>query len=68
MPKQRRRRTWLIWLGTVGVLSLAGAAIIARLINQPLKRLSADGQLRAYRHKGFSFVRIIQRCPEWMPK
>jgi 2-oxoglutarate/2-oxoacid ferredoxin oxidoreductase subunit beta len=22
---------------------------------------------RAYHHKGFSFVRIIQRCPEWLP-
>ncbi len=33
-------RTWLIWLVTAGVLSLAGAAVIARLINQPLKRLS----------------------------
>lgn len=22
----------------------------------------------AYQHKGFSFVRILQRCPEWMPK
>jgi 2-oxoglutarate/2-oxoacid ferredoxin oxidoreductase subunit beta len=22
---------------------------------------------KAYRHKGFSFVRIIQRCPEWLP-
>ena len=22
----------------------------------------------AYRHKGFSFVRIVQRCPEWLPK
>jgi 2-oxoglutarate/2-oxoacid ferredoxin oxidoreductase subunit beta len=21
----------------------------------------------AFRHKGFSFVRIIQRCPEWLP-
>ncbi|MBM4221968.1 MAG: hypothetical protein FJ170_08480, partial [Gammaproteobacteria bacterium] len=21
----------------------------------------------AYHHKGFSFVRIIQRCPEWLP-
>jgi 2-oxoglutarate ferredoxin oxidoreductase subunit beta len=21
----------------------------------------------AYRHKGFSFVRIMQRCPEWLP-
>jgi len=23
---------------------------------------------RAYHHKGFSFVRIVQRCPEWLPK
>jgi 2-oxoglutarate/2-oxoacid ferredoxin oxidoreductase subunit beta len=22
----------------------------------------------AHRHKGFSFVRILQRCPEWLPK
>lgn len=22
----------------------------------------------AYRHKGFSFVRVLQRCPEFMPK
>jgi len=22
----------------------------------------------AHRHKGFSFVRIVQRCPEWLPK
>jgi len=21
----------------------------------------------AFRHKGFSFVRILQRCPEWLP-
>ena len=33
-------RTWLIWLGTAGLLSLAGAAVIARLINRPLKQLS----------------------------
>ncbi len=23
---------------------------------------------KAYHHKGFSFVRIVQRCPEWLPK
>ncbi len=23
---------------------------------------------QAYRHRGFSFVRIMQRCPEWLPK
>ena len=22
----------------------------------------------AWRHRGFSFVRILQRCPEWLPK
>ncbi|WP_312759035.1 ATP-binding protein, partial [Pulveribacter sp.] len=31
---------WLIWLITAGALSLAGAAVIARLINRPLKQLS----------------------------
>lgn len=39
--------TWLIWLGTAAVLSLAGAALIARLINKPLKNLSfAASRLR----------------------
>ena len=33
-------KTWLIWLAVAAVLSLTGAAIIARLINQPLKQLS----------------------------
>lgn len=33
-------RTWLSWLVVALVLSLAGAAVIARLINQPLKELS----------------------------
>jgi len=22
----------------------------------------------AFHHKGFSFIRILQRCPEWLPK
>ena len=35
-----RGSTWLIWLITAAVLSLAGAALIARLINRPLKLLS----------------------------
>ena len=33
-------RTWLIWLSIAALLSLAGAAAIARLINKPLKQLS----------------------------
>ncbi|WP_291064680.1 sensor histidine kinase [Hydrogenophaga sp.] len=32
--------TWLIWLGTAVLFSLAGAALIAGLINRPLKKLS----------------------------
>ncbi len=35
-----RGSTWLLWLITAAVLSLAGAAFIARLINRPLKQLS----------------------------
>ena len=34
------KRTWLVWLATAGLLSLLGAAVIARIINQPLKQLS----------------------------
>jgi two-component system, OmpR family, osmolarity sensor histidine kinase EnvZ len=33
-------RTWMVWLITAAVLSLTGAAVIARLINRPLKQLS----------------------------
>ena len=33
-------RTWVVWLITAAALSLAGAALIARLINRPLKELS----------------------------
>ncbi|MES2185582.1 MAG: ATP-binding protein [Pseudomonadota bacterium] len=32
--------TWMVWLVTAAVLSLAGSAAIARLINRPLKQLS----------------------------
>lgn len=35
-----RNSTWIVWLGVAAALSLAGAAIIARLINQPLRELS----------------------------
>jgi two-component system osmolarity sensor histidine kinase EnvZ len=39
--------TWIVWLITAAVLSLAGAALIARLINRPLKQLSfAAGRVR----------------------
>lgn len=33
-------KTWIIWLVVAAALSLAGAALIARLINRPLRELS----------------------------
>ncbi|MEO8858283.1 MAG: ATP-binding protein [Burkholderiaceae bacterium] len=33
-------KTWIIWLVTAAALSLAGAALIARLLNRPLRNLS----------------------------
>ncbi|WP_309678383.1 ATP-binding protein [Polaromonas sp.] len=35
-----RNSTWVIWLTIAAALSLTGAALIARLINEPLKQLS----------------------------
>ena len=32
--------TWVLWLATLGALSVIGAAVLARLINRPLKQLS----------------------------
>ena len=40
-------KTWLIWLASATLLSLAGAAVIARLINRPLQHLlAATSKLR----------------------
>ncbi len=33
-------KTWGVWIGLAALLSLVGAALIARLVNQPLKELS----------------------------
>ncbi|RYF56961.1 MAG: HAMP domain-containing protein, partial [Comamonadaceae bacterium] len=48
-------RTWLTWLVTAIVLSLAGSALITRFINRPLKQLSRattqvrEGEYEAHR-------------------
>ena len=39
-----RGRTWFIWLSIAGLLSLAGAAVMASLISRPLKRLAQATQ------------------------
>ncbi len=41
------RSTWLVWIGIAAALSLLGAALLARLVNQPLKKLQvAAAQVR----------------------
>ena len=48
-------KSWLVWLVTAALISLAGAALIAHLINRPLKELSfaasrvRDGDFEASR-------------------
>ena len=43
-----------------------------RVVRRAGRRLDSrvlyDIVTAAFQHKGFSFVRIIQRCPEWLPR
>ena len=54
-------RTWLIWLITGALLSLAGAAFIARLINRPLKQLSFAAS--RIREGDFAASRLNEHVP-----
>ncbi|MCA3237276.1 MAG: ATP-binding protein [Curvibacter sp.] len=58
---QTASKTWLIWLSTGILLSLAGAAIIARLINRPLKQLSFAAS--RIREGDFAASRLNERVP-----
>ncbi len=49
---------------TLGVQNVSFVAQAADWIPEVL----FDIVQAAYHHKGLSFVRIIQRCPEWLPK
>ncbi len=49
---------------TLGVQNVSFVAQAADWIPEVL----FDIVKAAYHHKGLSFVRIIQRCPEWLPK
>jgi 2-oxoglutarate ferredoxin oxidoreductase subunit beta len=49
---------------TLGVPNVSFVAQAADWIPEVLY----DILLAAHRHKGFSFIRIVQRCPEFMPK
>lgn len=54
-------RTWIIWLGIAAVLSLAGAAFIAELINRPLRKLSQATQ--HIRDGNFALTRLDEQVP-----
>jgi 2-oxoglutarate/2-oxoacid ferredoxin oxidoreductase subunit beta len=47
-------------------LGVQNASFVAQAVDW-IPELLYDIIAAAYRHKGFSFVRIIQRCPEWLP-
>ena len=48
-------------------LGVANVSFVAQAVDWIPETLF-DIVKAAYHHKGFSFVRIIQRCPEWLPK
>jgi len=56
-----RGRTWLAWLATALALSLLGAVVITRLINQPLQRL-AQAAARV-REGDFDAARLDESLP-----
>jgi two-component system osmolarity sensor histidine kinase EnvZ len=54
-------RTWMIWLVTATLLSLAGAALIARRINRPLQQLSFAAS--RIRQGDFAASRLSEQVP-----
>ena len=49
---------------TLGISNVSFVAQVVDWIPEVLHQVIST----AFHHKGFSFVRIIQRCPEWLPK
>jgi 2-oxoglutarate ferredoxin oxidoreductase subunit beta len=48
-------------------LGVRGASFVAQAVDW-IPEVLYDIMRAAFRHRGFSFVRILQRCPEFMPK
>ena len=48
-------------------LGVTNVSFVAQVVDW-IPELLYDILQMAYRHRGFSFVRIIQRCPEFLPK
>jgi 2-oxoglutarate ferredoxin oxidoreductase subunit beta len=48
-------------------LGVANVSFVAQAVDW-IPELMYDIVSRAFHHRGFSFIRIIQRCPEFLPK
>jgi len=48
-------------------LGVQNVSFVAQAVDW-VPELLADIVKAAYHHKGLSFVRIVQRCPEWLPE
>jgi 2-oxoglutarate/2-oxoacid ferredoxin oxidoreductase subunit beta len=61
------RGSWLDALNPLTVtLGVHNVSFVAQAVDW-MPDVLYDVVRAAYHHKGFSFVRIIQRCPEWLP-
>jgi len=61
------RGSWLEPLNPLTVtLGVANVSFVAQAVDW-IPELLHEVISLAYRHKGFSFVRVLQRCPEFMP-
>jgi 2-oxoglutarate ferredoxin oxidoreductase subunit beta len=47
-------------------LGVQNASFVAQAVDW-IPEVLYDVIRRAYQHRGFSFVRVVQRCPEWLP-
>jgi 2-oxoglutarate ferredoxin oxidoreductase subunit beta len=48
-------------------LGVQNVSFVAQVVDW-IPEILYDVVKMAYHHKGFSFIRIIQRCPEWLPR
>jgi len=48
-------------------LGVQNVSFVAQAVDW-IPELLYDIVKAAYHHQGFSFIRIVQRCPEWLPK
>ena len=61
------RGTWLEPINPVSVsLGIRNVSFVAQAVDW-IPELLHDIIAAAFHHKGFSFVRVIQRCPEYLP-